>query len=442
MDDTQKLYGLRTDQYKHDDELMISVESALEQTLSLVEPLPAEQVAMIDALGRVVAVDVSSDIDIAPFDNSAMDGYAVRASDLTSANPENPCILEVVGLIGAGQVYEGSLEVGQALRIMTGAPVPRGADTVVKVEDTELCVADTARESPVQANAHHVRFFAAPKPGANVRLHGEEVRAGEVILPKGSVLTPAGVGLLASTGTTAVLVHRRPEVAILATGDELVSPDVVPQPGQIRDSNCYSLAAAVRQAGGTPTVFGEVRDTKAAVIEALKAAVGHDFIILSGGAAEGDFDYTSQVVRELGQLHFNKVRMRPGKAQTLGEIDGTVVFGLPGNPAAALVGFEVLIRPALLKMQGFTKIRRSVTTARLTQEFNKRDARRLYVRACLARDMTSGEYTVTPEKNQSSASFLVMHRSNCLVVLPEGTMTLSRGEMVACMRLDVPEGTL
>jgi molybdopterin molybdotransferase len=377
-----------------------------------------------------------------------MDGYALRAADLEGASADNPVSLRAVGLLAAGKVYTQPLAAGQALRIMTGAPLPAGADTVVKVEETEVDL--PAPESGAEgvpgaaiSGAHPVRVFAQPKLGANVRLHGEEARAGEPLLLKGTLISPAAVGLLASTGNTQVQVYSRPRVAILSTGDELVDPTVKPGPGQIRNSNCYSLAATTRQAGGVDTVLGAVGDTRDDLRRTLKAAVAsHDFVIISGGAGPGDFDHVSAVVQELGQLYFNKVRMRPGKAQTLGCIGGVPVFGLPGNPAAALVGFEVLIRPALLKMQGFSSLERPLLHAHITKQIDKHEQRRVYLRSRLERDVVSGEYVVTPEPNQSSALFSALHRSNCLAVLQEGEYLIPKGELVACMLLNAAEGAL
>jgi molybdopterin molybdotransferase len=351
------------------------------------------------------------------------------------STPERPVSLRVVGLIGAGQVYERKLEPGQALRIMTGAAVPDGADTVIVVEDSLVEGMDS--EHP---GGQSVSFTAIPKRGTNVRPRGEDVKAGDVVIDPGAVITPAGVGLLASTGNVEVMVHRRPKVAIFSTGNELVSPDTLPGPGKIRNSNSSALAAAVLQAGGDYTILPPVQDTKEAFTRAmLAAAEQHDFVILTGGAAEGDFDYTSAAVKELGRLYFNKVRMRPGKAQTLGSIGTVPVFGLPGNPAAALIGFEVLIRPALRKMQGYSQLRRPVTPARLTRDIKKSDVRRMYMRSVLERDVVSGEFVVTPADNQSSSLFSVLFKANCLLIVPENSVTEAAGTLRDCLRLDMPE---
>lgn len=423
-------------QYQQED--MLRVEEALDLILGMVNVLEPEQVDMLKAAERVLAQDIVSDIDISPFDNSAMDGFAVRAADAAHASVDNPIRLKIIGEIGAGEDYAGTLAEGEALRIMTGAPVPAGSDTVVKIEDTE--VVGESEDNPMGSE---VILTKVPVLGKNVRAKAEDARAGEVLLPKGTVLHPAGVGLLAATGNPEVLVYRRPRVAILSSGDELVGPTEIPGPGKIRNSNCYALASAVEAAGGLAHIVGIVRDDANEIRDAIQAAVAdHDLVMISGGAAEGDFDYTFKVINELGTVHFSKVMMRPGKAQTLGLIDDTIVFGLPGNPAAAMVGFEVLLRPALLKMQGFTQIKRPVTLARLTVDTKKPDDRRFYIRARIEHDIQNNEYIVSPAENQSSALLTSFQNANCLVVLPEGKLGNLKDEMVACMRLDINEGVV
>lgn len=428
--------GFMSKQYAAKD--MINVEEALEQILGFAHILPPEQIDMLDTVGRVLAEDVVSDIDIAPFDNSAMDGFAIIASDAEEARADNPIKLAIVGAIGAGETYVPPLKDGQALRIMTGAPMPKGADTVVKIEDTE--VLGETQEKP---EGSEVVLTKKPKYKKNVRMRGEEVQAGEVILKAGTVLNPAGVGLLASTGNPTVAVVRSPRVAVLSSGNELVEPSQKPGPGQIRNSNCFSLAAAVRAAGGLADILGIVRDDINEIRSTVKAAVAsHDMVMISGGAAEGDFDYTHTILSELGKVYFSKVNMRPGKAQTLGVINDTIVFGLAGNPSAAMVGFEVLLRPALRKMQGFVSLKRPLTKARITADIKKSDPRRFYIRARLKRDSPSKEYLVYPESNQSSALLGAFQSANCLLVLPEGLVDNAKGETLSCLRLDVNEGVV
>lgn len=417
---------------------ILSVEEALEQTLAVAHVLESERVGMLEARGRVLAEDIVSDIDISPFDNSAMDGFAIRAVDSAGASLENPVSLSIVGAIGAGNVFNGTVGHGEALRIMTGAPVPDGADTVVKIES--VTVEGASEDNPLGTK---VLLVKEQKLGNNVRPKGEEAKAGQTLLKAGTVVHDAGVGLLAATGNIEVAVYRRPRVAILSSGDELVDPTVKPGPGQIRNSNCYSLAAAVQSIGAEATILGIVPDDYEVIRDTIKeAAASYDMVLISGGAAEGDFDYSYKVMCELGEVFFNKVNMRPGKAQTLSIIDGAIVFGLAGNPSAAMVGFEVLLRPALRLMQGYSKLKRPITRARLTVDTPKPDNRRAFIRGRLEYDIVNNVFSVTPSGNQSSALLSALQASNCLIVLPEGDVGYAAGDTVACFRLDVGEGVV
>ena len=411
---------------------MISLEEARTLVLSHVRPLPVETVPVLEAVGRVAAADLASDIDIAPFAHSAMDGFAVRASELAEASPESPVELDVIAEVAAGDVFEGVIGAGQCVRIMTGAPLPTDADAVVKYEVVDAVSGDGKPGS-------RVAFRAPADVRANVREAGEEARAGEVVVGRGEVVGTAGVGFLASCGITEVPTYRRPRVAVIAIGSELVAPTEVPAPGKIRNSNSYALAACAQAAGAVPAVLPIVEDTHEALAAAVRdAAVSYDFVVTSGGASNGDFDFIKPVVEELGQLLMTTVNMRPGKAQTFGLVDGTPVFGLPGNPAAAYVGFEMIVRPALRKMQGFSRFERPVVKARLSTDAKKRDPRRIFLRSTLSKD-AAGDYVVAPAKNQSSGLFGPIQRSNCMAILPEGLESRTAGSVVECVLLDVSE---
>lgn len=411
---------------------MISLEEARTLVLSHVRPLPVETVPVLEAVGRVAAADLASDIDIAPFAHSAMDGFAVRASELAEASPESPVELDVIAEVAAGDVFEGVIGAGQCVRIMTGAPLPADADAVVKYEVVNAVSGDGKPGS-------RVAFRAPADARANVREAGEEARAGEVVVGRGEVVGTAGVGFLASCGITEMPTYRRPRVAVIAIGSELVAPTEVPAPGKIRNSNSYALAACAQAAGAVPVVLPIVEDTHEALAAAVRdAAASYDFVVTSGGASNGDFDFIKPVVEELGQLLMTTVNMRPGKAQTFGLVDGTPVFGLPGNPAAAYVGFEMIVRPALRKMQGFSRFERPVVKARLSTDAKKRDPRRIFLRSTLSKD-EAGDYVVTPAKNQSSGLFGPIQRSNCMAILPEGLESRTAGSVVECVLLDVSE---
>lgn len=416
---------------------MMSVEEALECVLSHVRPLEAETIPLLEAVGRVAAEDLRSDCDIAPFDHAAMDGFAVRVADLAQASAEHPVALQVVGEVPAGSVYSGEVGPGEAVRIMTGAPVPAGADAVVKYEIVDYGAGDGRQGSSVS--------FSQPAGNAeNIRGKGEEIAEGEVAVHAGETISAAGVGFLASCGITEVPVHRRPRVAVIPIGSELLPADRPLRSGCIRDSNSYAMAACVAQAGGVPARLPIVPDSEERLERTIRlAAEDYDFVITTGGASNGDYDFIKPVVEELGELHMTLVSMRPGKAQTFGTVNGTPVFGLPGNPAAAYCGFEVLIRQALRKMQGYSSFGRPTVKARLVGSRKKKDPRRIYLRATLRRN-AEGELTVTPAKNQSSGLFSTLQRANCLAVLPEGTSSnpIPDGAMLDCLLLDVEEGTV
>jgi len=412
----------------------MTVEQARELVFERLSVLPAEEVPILECLGRVLAQDITSDIDVAPFDNSAMDGFAVRASDLAGAGAADPRNLLVVAHIAAGDDVAG-LEVGpgEAARIMTGAAVPTGADSVVMVERTRPIDGDGGIGS-------HVAFELEPRLGEHIRLRGEEVRAGDVVMSAGEVLGAAGIGLLASTGHSTAPVRRRPRVAIISTGSELVEVAEKPGPGKIRNSNSYSIAAQVIAAGAIAVRYPVVADDMEATRAAFKrAAEESDFIVTSGGVSVGDYDYVKPVLEELGELSFCKVMMRPGNPQTLGSIEGVPFFGLPGNPTSTYVGFEIFVRPALRLMQGFSELDRPRTMARLAHDVKKKQDRRYYLRGRIVR--AGDGYEASTPFSQSSALLTAAHRGNCFVVLPEGEGVFPAGTLVECVRLDMEEGT-
>ena len=410
---------------------MLSLEETQVLVASHVEMLAVEEVDLLDAVGRVAAVDLKSDIDVSPFAHAAMDGFALRSAQVELASSENPVELDVIAEIAAGDVFDGACGEGECVRIMTGAPVPDWADTVVKYEIVENVTGDGRPGS-------RVAFTQPSQPASNIRSAGEEARAGETVVSAGEVIGCAGVGFLASCGVTKAPVYARPRVAIIATGSELVDATEVPMPGKIRNANSFALAACARAAGAQVVMLPIVEDT----FEALSAAVDsatreYDFVVTSGGAANGDFDFIKPVVAGLGELLVETVNMRPGKAQTFGIVNGTPVFGLPGNPAAAYIGFELIIRPALRKMQGYARLDRLRVRAKLAKDVRKKDPRRIFLRASLVRE--GGDLVVEPAKNQSSGSFGVLQRSSCLAVMPEGLESKQKDDEVDCILLDVPE---
>jgi len=416
-----------------DADRLTGVDEARRRILGALGRLEPESVTLAESLGRPLARELASDIDIAPFDNSAMDGFAVRAADTVDSTPGSPRMLSVIEEVPAGSVPLKRVGQLEATRIMTGAPVPEGADAVVKIEDTE----------PAGLGGL-VAVRVAAGPGQNIRLRGEDVRSGDVVLREGEIMSPAAIALAASTGHARVWVSRRPRVAVLATGDELVEPQRVPGPGQIRDSNSHAIAAQVVAAGGIPLRYDIVRDTEASVRAALaRAASEADVIISSGGVSVGDYDVVRDVLTRDGRLEFWSVAMRPGSPVTFGEYAGVPFFGLPGNPTSGFVGFELFVRPALRLMQGFESLTRPLVSARLSHDVRKRPGKTHFVRGRLERadgDPEAG-YTVASAGGQSSALISVLHRANCLIVAPEQSSLLEAGSLIDCIRLDAEEGT-
>lgn len=321
----------------------LSVEEASAQVLAEIAPLDTETVPLRAALGRVLARDVRSLVTLPPWDNSSMDGYAVRAVDVANATAEHPAVLPVLETVAAGRRATQPLRAGTAIRIMTGAPVPDGADSVVRVEDTD-------------GGVERVVVHEARDAGQNVRPRGEDLRSGDVAVAAGSTLGPGQIGVLASVGAAAVEVHRRPRVALIASGDELVDVDRfddVLRGDRIVSSNSYSLGAAIAQAGGEVVDLGIARDDRTALRERVERAAGCDLLVTSGGISVGAFDFTRDVLRDLGaDMKFWRVRMRPGAPVGFGVVHGRPWLGLPGNPVSVLVTFELFARPAIRVMRG------------------------------------------------------------------------------------------
>jgi molybdopterin molybdotransferase len=417
---------------------MVSIEEGRTIVLDAVEVLESEQVTLVDALGRVAAHDLVSDIDITPFAHAAMDGFALKADQISAACTEEPVVLKVIAEVPAGSTYEGNIAPDECVRIMTGAPLPACADSVVKYELVDYRGGDGRQGS-------QVAFSEPTKKRSNVREAGEEIACGEVAIHAGEVIRAAGVGFLASCGITEVPVYRRPKVAIISIGSELVDPEVKPGPGQIRDGNAYALAACVKEAGAIPTIYPIVKDDFVAIHDAVVLALqNHDFVVSSGGASNGDYDFIKDVIEQMGELKMTLVNMRPGKAQAFGLVEGVAVLGLSGNPAAAYCGFEMFVRPALRKMQGFSTFARPTLRAALASDRKKKDARCLLLRASLE-EGPDERLRVVPAKNQNSGLFSTLQRGTCLALLPAGVPEGGRvlaGTQVDCILLDVEEGTV
>lgn len=412
---------------------MISVEQARAYILSHFHPLPAEEIELLDALGRVLTTDIVSPLDVPPHDNSAMDGYAVRAADIVGASPQSPVRLAVVGDLAAGSIPNTAVEPGTALRIMTGAVVPPGADTIVRFEQTSEAVSEkaTGKGSP------EVEILAASERGANVRRAGEDIRRNTVVLAAGTSLRPPEIGLLASIGHSRVSVHRRPRVAILATGDELVSIDEPLTPGKIRNSNEYANAAAVLAAGGIALRLGIARDNVEDLTLKLREGLdaGADLFITSAGVSVGDYDIVKDVLNREGEMHFWQVNMKPGKPLAFGLVSGTPLLGLPGNPVSAIMSFETFARPAILTMLGKTNLARPYVEATLLDRAENSARRRNFIRVHVTRD-PDGQYLARTTGEQGSGILTSLTRANGVLEMAPETTEHNPGDRVRITMLD------
>jgi molybdopterin molybdotransferase len=415
---------------------MISVEEALERILSYVHVLEAEEKPVLDALGQALAEDVVSGIDIPPHDNTAMDGYAVRAADTAGASEQTPVQLKVAGELAAGYVFEGHVAPGTAVRIMTGAPMPRGADAVVPFEETDEPEGRAFGSFAKSRDA--VGILKAAEPGANVRKAAEDVRAGQRILPKGTVLRPAQVGVLASLGLATVKVHRRPVVAVLSTGDEVQEPGKPLRPGQIYDSNAWSISAMVLECGGIPKRLGIAKDTVDALTAKIREGLGADMLVTSAGVSRGDYDVVKDVLAKEGEVDFWTVRMRPGKPLAFGAFQsgGRRVphIGLPGNPVSSMVSFELFGRPAVYTMLGRGDWQRPRVRAIAEEEIPNTDARRVYARAIVRQ--RDGRWYAALTGPQGSGILTSMAEANALAIVPEDVPGVQPGDEVEAILLD------
>ena len=394
---------------------MLSVEEARQQMLETIPVLPTEKRDILNCTGYVLAEALQAEENIPPFDNSAMDGYAVRAADVQDASEANPAVLTVVETIAAGYAPTKQVAPGQTARIMTGAMMPQGADAVVMQEVT-------------QQDGETVQIFEGIDKTGNVRFTGESVTTGQRVMERGKYLRPPEVSMLASLNCPAVTVHRKPTVAIVSTGDELTPLGEPLAPGKIRDSNRYGLYAQVEEAGGIPIDMGIARDDATETERIFRAALEKaDALITSGGVSVGEHDIVKNVLETLGEINFWRVAMKPGKPQAYGIADGKPIFGLPGNPVSSLVVFELFVRPALLKMAGRTDLLRPTFKATLAEPVTNKDGRVNYMRAILKE--ANGHYTAETTGPQGSGILHSLVLANGLITIPSGA-TLTAGETV------------
>ncbi|MGZ9164640.1 MAG: molybdopterin molybdotransferase MoeA [Anaerolineales bacterium] len=403
---------------------LLSVDEARARILSRLRPVTTETLLLVECASHVLAQDIAAANDLPLFDNSSMDGFAVRAVDVVNAAPASPRSLRVVADIPAGSHPMVTLAQGEAARIMTGAPLPEGADAVVPVEETDFDNRDAGTPAP-----NEVRIFKAAKPGANTRPRGMDIRAGEVVLHRGRILKPQDLGLLAMLGIARVIVFRKPRIALFSSGDELLEVDAPLEAGKIRDSNSYMLAALMEGAGADVIRLGVARDNHESVKALLEKAVEFraDLIFSSAGVSVGAFDFVKEVIESDGRMDFWRVNMRPGKPLAFGEYRNIPCVGLPGNPVSAFIGFEVFGRAAIGQLGGMeTAVRRTVRV-RCEEQIDS-DGRESYLRAGVREE--NGVLIARLTGHQGSGNLHSLVQANALLIIPAGVKCVPAGEEV------------
>jgi len=414
---------------------MLSVEEALQKILDEVKTLEEETVHILESLGQVLAEDIKSEINVPPLDNSAMDGYAVISRDTSGASEKTPVSLRVIDTVIAGSISKQEIVSGTAVRIMTGAPVPAGADSVVQFENTDD---EKRKESAPHQPITHVSILSEASPGLNIRRAGEDIARGAIALKKGTVIRPSEIGLMASLGYGKVKVIRRPVVAILSTGNELVEVDKPLPEGKIHNSNGYSIASLVKRYGFIPKMLGIARDDEEELLSKLKQAQDADMLLTTGGVSMGDYDIVKDIIARDGELVFWKVRVKPGKPLAFGKIKGKDKIiphlGLPGNAVSCMVSFELFVRPALMKMMGKKNFAKPTIEVILEDTVKNNAGRRLYDRAVIER--RDGHYYARLTGSQSSGILTSMSLANGLVIISEDRKIVNKGETVQALMLD------
>jgi len=406
------------------DKPLKNVDQHLADILSHIEPIAPLDLQLLDAHGCMLSEAVVSEVDLPPFDNSSMDGYAVRVADVAAASEATPVKLPVVGDIAAGSQAAYTVQPGLTVRIMTGAPVPTGADAVVPVEWTDGGLAGVA-------------ISKAAAAGANIRRRGEDVRVGDLVLDVGTRLGPGQLGLLAAVGRDRVKVRPRPRVVILSTGSELVEPGQPTSSGQIHESNSYILTTAAREAGAIAFRVGIVKDDPRELLNTIEdQLIRADLVMTSGGVSVGAYDVVKEVLSRLGTVTFEQIAMQPGKPQGFGTVgpDSTPIITLPGNPVSAFVSFEVFVRPMIRRMLGVETLERPVVRAKCVGALASPAGRRQYARGWL--DVEDGKYVVTPIGGQGSHLVGDLAHSNSLIVVPEDVTQVPDGAAVDVMVLE------
>ena len=400
----------------------IKVDDARKIILEKIKVQGTEKVSISEALGRILSEDIIARRNNPPMDNSAMDGYALKAKDIELATSENPIKLEIIEDLAAGYSPKMTIQSGQAVRIMTGAPIPEGADAVIMQEDTER-------------NENSVQVKDKAEIRENIRDAGEDVREGETVIKKGAKLLPAHIGMMAVVGRSSVLVGRRPSVAILSTGDEIKDLDDSLSGPCIYNSNGYMLAAQVKSAGGIPSYLGIAHDNEEDLMEKFNWALQCDMVVSSGGVSVGDYDLVKASLKKMGQeMLFWKVAMKPGKPLAFGRIDTVPIFGLPGNPVSSFVSFEQFVRPSIRKMMGASQLSHLLVQAKLTHTVHKKAGRQHFLSAYVKWE--NGTCTVSPTQEQGSGILKSTVNANGLLIFPLELTEMTKGTEVTVQLLE------
>ena len=423
--------------HRHHEEDMLSVEDAREKILGTVSKTEEVTIPVTDSLGLVLSGNVESSINIPPYDNSAMDGYAIRAEDVTKASSENPIVLNVIETIAAGQLPQEDIRESTAARIMTGAPIPNGSNAVVPFEDT------TESETFFKGGTDKIGICVAVRENSDIRRAGGDVSLGQKVLTQGTTISSSVIAVLSSLGQDKVSVYRSPVISIISTGDELLEPGNKPEPGKIFDSNTNGLIAAVIEAGGVPKTYGIVKDNLDALDKILEDAAKSDLVITSAGVSKGDYDVVKTALSNRGVLNFWSIRMRPAKPLAFGTLrrsesnKTTPLIGLPGNPVSSLVAFEQFCRPAIRKMLGKKFSNRPIIKAYLTDTIRNYDGRRVYARVTVERNEEG--YLATTTGSQESNVLTSMALADGLAICPENVESRNPGDIVEVVMTSWPE---
>jgi molybdopterin molybdotransferase len=418
---------------------MISVDQALDNVLSNINVLEEQDYSILECLGLVLAEDVYSKLDVPPRDNSALDGYAVRSADIKGASLQNPRILRVIDIVVAGGVPEKHVESGTAIRIMTGAPTPPGADCVIGFEDTD----ETQRVIMENGTPNEIGITVEEQPFANIRKAGESVHKGDLVLAKGTIIRPSEIGVLASMGYSTIKAIRRPVIAILATGDELRDLGENLTEGKIYNSNTYSIAAQVLRDGAIPKILGIALDNEASVVSKIEKGLDADLLITIGGVSMGDYDVVKDVLAKQGEIVFWKVRAKPGKPLAFGKINRTAVgeksnyipqLGLAGNAVSCMVNYELFVRPAILKMMGKKNLVKPTVEAIIEDDIKNNDNRRIFARVVV--EKRNGHYYARLTGPQGSGILRSMALANGLAIVCEDVPQVRKGDKLNVMMLD------